>query len=171
MKRIVCGPGPDGRNVVVHQGALRSVGPDDPELAASSEAAGERMTLAWAAPRPVSDTADVTASFTDMNLHLSPGETRFLHVEIAPGAESPLHRTPHITDYLVAVSGRLTMVLEDGSEVPFEAGDVLVQLGGWHSWRNDGPEPFVMAGVVVGVETELDVPFGVEVRTDAVSDA
>ena len=171
MKRIVCGVGPDGRNVVVHQGALHRVGPDDPELAATSEAAGERMSLAWAAPRPVSAPDVVTGRFTDMTLHLAPGETRFLHVEIAPGAESPMHRTPHITDYLVAVSGTLTMVLEDGSEVPFEAGDVLVQLGGWHRWRNDAAVPFVMAGVAVGVETDLDVPFGVEVQAGAVTDA
>jgi mannose-6-phosphate isomerase-like protein (cupin superfamily) len=170
MKRIVCGPGIDGRNVVVHQGALHRVGPDDPELAAASEASGERMQLAWAAPRPVSDPEDVTGRFTDLNLQLAPGETRFMHVRIAPGAESPMHRTPHITDYLVAVSGTLTMVLEDGSEVPFEAGDVLVQLGGWHSWRNDSAEPFVMAGVVVGVETDREVPFGVELA-EAVADA
>ncbi|MGE3289424.1 MAG: cupin domain-containing protein [Pseudonocardia sp.] len=171
MKRIVCGGGADGLNVVVHQGALHRVGPDDPELAAASEASGERMSLAWAAPRPVSDTADVSGAHTDLNLQLAPGETRFLHVRIAPGAASPMHRTPHITDYLVAVSGVLTMVLEDGSEVAFEAGDVLVQLGGWHRWRNDGTEPFVMAGVVVGVETETAVPFGVEVRAEAGSDA
>jgi mannose-6-phosphate isomerase-like protein (cupin superfamily) len=171
MKRIVCGPGPDGRNVVVHTGALHRVGPDDPELAATSEAAGERMSLAWAAPRPVADTADVTGRYTDLDLHLAPGETRFLHVEIAPGAQSPMHRTPHITDYLVAVSGTLTMVLEDGSEVPFTAGDVLVQLGGWHRWRNDGAEPFVMAGVILGVETDADVPFGVELLAEAGTDA
>jgi quercetin dioxygenase-like cupin family protein len=171
MKRIVCGVGPDGRNIVVHEGPLRRVGPEDPELASSSEAAGEQMFLAWAAPKPVSDPADHTTSVPDGDLHLAPGETRFLRIEIAPGAESPMHRTPHITDYLIALSGSLTMILEDGSSVPFEAGDMLVQLAGWHRWRNDGNEPFVMAGVVVGVETDEDVPFGVEMQQEADTDA
>ena len=171
MKRIVCGAGPGGRNVVVHQGPLRRVGPGDPEQAAASAASGEQMFLAWAAPRPVSDPADHTSTVPDFDLHLAPGETRFLRIEIAPGAESPLHRTPHITDYLVALSGTLTMILEDGSAVPFETGDMLVQLGGWHRWKNEGTEPFVMAGVVVGVETDEDVPFGVEMLHGVDADA
>jgi hypothetical protein len=45
----------------------------------------------------------------------------------------------------------------------FAAGDMLVQLAGWHSWRNEGAEPFVMAGVIIGIETDEDVPFGVEI--------
>ena len=112
-----------------------------------------------------------TSTVPDFDLHLAPGETRFLRIEIAPGAESPLHRTPHITDYLVALFGTLTMILEDGTAVPFETGDMLVQLAGWHRWKNEGTEPFVMAGVVVGVETDEDVPYGVEMWQGADADA
>jgi mannose-6-phosphate isomerase-like protein (cupin superfamily) len=71
-----------------------------------------------------------------------------------------MHRTPHINDYLVAVSGELTMYTEDGTSVAFAAGDMLVQLAGWHYWRNEGTEPFVMAGVVLGIETGEDVASG-----------
>jgi quercetin dioxygenase-like cupin family protein len=73
-----------------------------------------------------------------------------------------MHRTPHINDYLIALAGELTMYLEDGSSVKFTAGDMLVQLAGWHSWKNEGAEPFVMAGVVIGIKTDENVPYGVE---------
>jgi quercetin dioxygenase-like cupin family protein len=42
-----------------------------------------------------------------------------MRVEIAPGAESPMHRTPHINDYPVAVSGEQTMYTEDGMSATF----------------------------------------------------
>lgn len=162
MKRIICGVGDRGKNTVLFQGAPRTMGAPDEELAASSQAAGERMRLAWAASAPDGSTDDYAADISDFHLKLNPGETRFMRVEIAPGAESPMHRTPHINDYLVAVSGELTMYTEDGTSAKFSAGDMLVQLGGWHWWRNEGTEPFVMAGVVIGIETDEDVPFGVE---------
>ena len=162
MKRVICGPGPDGRNVVLHEGPPRAVGPDaGSDLAEASEQAGESMFYAWAAPGPVASTDDFAAEMDPFNFRLGPGETRFMRVEVAPGGSSPMHRTPYITDYLVALSGELTMELEDGSTTKFGAGDMLVQLGGMHAWRNEGSEPFVMAGVVVGVESELDVPNGV----------
>jgi quercetin dioxygenase-like cupin family protein len=100
----------------------------------------------------------------EFNFRLSPGEVRFLHVRIAPGTVSPMHRTPFTNEYLVAVSGELTMIAEDGTSAKFSAGDVLVQLAGWHSWRNDGDVPFVMAGAAVGVESDSDSPSGVELR-------
>jgi hypothetical protein len=40
---------------------------------------------------------------------------------------------------------------------------MFVQLAGWHCWRNEGSEPFVMAGVIIGIETEEDVYYGVEI--------
>jgi hypothetical protein len=39
---------------------------------------------------------------------------------------------------------------------------MFVQLAGWHAWKNEGTVPFIMAGVVVGIETDIKVPFGVE---------
>jgi quercetin dioxygenase-like cupin family protein len=53
------------------------------------------------------------------------------------------------------------MHLEDGTSCKIEAGDMFVQLAGWHWWKNTGTEPFVMAGVVVGIATDEIVPYGV----------
>jgi quercetin dioxygenase-like cupin family protein len=124
------------------------------------------MHLAWAARDTRHWAEDFGATLEGFTLALKPGETRFLRVEIAPGAQSPVHRTPQINDYLVALSGELVMILEDGSSVLFRPGDMLVQLAGWHSWRNDGDVPFVMASVLVGVETTDLVPYGVEFADD-----
>lgn len=88
MKRVICGVGDDGRNVVLFDGPLRRLGFSDPELAASSEAAGEAMYLAWAAKGLESATEDRMNVVEDFNMRLAPGETRFMRVEIAPGAES-----------------------------------------------------------------------------------
>lgn len=98
----------------------------------------------------------------DFNLQLKPGENRFFRVELAPGAESVFHRTPYVNDYFVALAGELTMYMEDGSSCKIEPGDMFVQLAGWHSWKNEGTEPFVMAGMMLGIETDADVPFGFE---------
>jgi quercetin dioxygenase-like cupin family protein len=163
MKRLIFGAAlPDGQTSVLHNEPLRRLGFDNEELAASSEAAGEGTYLAWAAKDLQTSAEDYASVIPDFNLQLRPGETRFVRTEIAPGAESPMHRTPHINDYLIALSGELTMHMEDGTSAKIAAGDMFVQLAGWHWWKNEGTEPFVMAGVVIGVETDVDVPYGVE---------
>jgi quercetin dioxygenase-like cupin family protein len=163
VKRIICGVGDSGKNTVLFQGAPRAMGAGDAEPQASPDSKGERVYLAWATSALDGSTDDYATEIQDFHFKLSPGETRFMRVEIAPGAESRMHRTPHINDYLVAVSGELTMYTDDGGSARFAAGDMLVQLAGWHSWRNEGAEPFVMAGVIIGIETDEDVPFGVEI--------
>jgi quercetin dioxygenase-like cupin family protein len=162
VKRLIFGVGDDGRNVTLHQGPLRRLGIHDEELAAESKAANESIYVAWAARDSKSGTDDYASEIADFNLKLKPGETRFIRVSIGPGAQSAMHRTPNVNDYLIAMSGELTMYLEDGSSAKIEAGDMFVQLAGWHWWKNEGTEPFVMAGIVVGIETDVDVPYGVE---------
>jgi len=162
VKRIVLGVGEDGRSSVLIEGPPRPVPRVNQQLEASAEEPKERVYLVWSTPNPDSSARDYAAEMTDFNFRLSPGEVRFLRVEIAPGAESPMHRTPYTNEYLVAISGELTMYAEDGTSSIFQAGDSLVQLAGWHYWRNDNDAPFVMAGAVVGVESDLDIPSGVE---------
>jgi len=162
MQRFIFGLGRDGRNTTLHEGPVRPIGLNDGKLAATSEASGEGNYLAWAARDTKPAIEDFASTIPDFNLKLKPGELRFVRNVIAPGAESPMHRTPHINDYLVAISGELTMYLEDGTSRKITAGDMFVQLAGWHYWRNEGAEPFVMAGVVIGIETEEDVHYGVE---------
>jgi quercetin dioxygenase-like cupin family protein len=68
------------------------------------------------------------------------------------------HRTNTI-DYEYIVSGRIDLLMEDGSAITLEAGDVNVQLGGVHQWWNRYQEPCVLLVVMVGVDS--DEPPGV----------
>lgn len=66
-----------------------------------------------------------------------------------PGAAG-MHATASV-DCLMQLSGESVFLLED-AEVRLRPGDWLVINGVVHSWRNDGEEPSVIIGVVVGAE-------------------
>jgi mannose-6-phosphate isomerase-like protein (cupin superfamily) len=63
----------------------------------------------------------------------------------APG----MHRTPTI-DYALVVEGEITLELDDGVLVPIARGEVVVQNGTRHAWRNLTSEPATVAFFVVG---------------------
>lgn len=66
-----------------------------------------------------------------------------------PGAAG-LHATPTV-DCVMQVSGESVLVLED-TEVHLKPGDWLVINGVVHAWRNDGDEPAVLVGVMIGAD-------------------
>jgi len=65
--------------------------------------------------------------------------TLFVFADFAPGATSPMHATDTI-DYIVVVSGEVVFITETG-ETLLRAGDVLVDRGIMHAWRNDSDAP------------------------------
>jgi len=59
--------------------------------------------------------------------------------DLAPGSSAPMHRTSSI-DYNILITGKLILITEDGEEKLVEnPGDVVVQKGNMHAWRNPGP--------------------------------
>jgi hypothetical protein len=63
----------------------------------------------------------------------------------------------HITDSIdlgFVASGEIVSIQGDGSEVTLRPGDVYVQNGAMHAWRNDGDEPCMMMFVVMGTPRE-----------------
>jgi quercetin dioxygenase-like cupin family protein len=68
--------------------------------------------------------------------------------ERRPGGS--MHRTPSV-DYAICVEGERTLVLED-SEVVLRKGDVVIQLGNWHTWATHFPGPSMMSYVMIGGE-------------------
>jgi mannose-6-phosphate isomerase-like protein (cupin superfamily) len=64
-----------------------------------------------------------------------------------PSRGPGMHATSTI-DFIVVVSGRVTLVLENG-EADLAAGDAVVQLGAWHTWRNPWDEPCVLTGAAL----------------------
>lgn len=62
-------------------------------------------------------------------------------VDLAPGEQSPMHRTNSV-DYGVVLAGEAVLVLEDfevGPRRTLKVGDVSIQRGTLHSWRNPNP--------------------------------
>ncbi|PEQ11614.1 hypothetical protein B2G71_15935 [Novosphingobium sp. PC22D] len=75
------------------------------------------------------------------------GGTNFFYVEMAPGTASSVHATDTI-DYITMIRGAVVLVL-DTCEVLLRAGDLVVDRGVIHSWRNDGPDACAYAVVTV----------------------
>jgi quercetin dioxygenase-like cupin family protein len=65
--------------------------------------------------------------------------TLFVFSDFPPGGGSPMHATDTI-DYIVVVSGEVVFITETG-ETRLRAGDVLVDRGSMHAWRNDNDRP------------------------------
>lgn len=61
------------------------------------------------------------------------------------------HATMHTTDsidYLLVLSGELTMVMDAG-EVDLKPGDCIVQRGTRHGWANRGTEPVILVAALI----------------------
>ena len=94
--------------------------PEDPSISAEER---ERTTAR------LFTQMDATHCRTDTNRH--------------PG----MHKTRTV-DYVVLLSGEVTMLLDKG-EVNLKPFDVVVQRGTSHAWVNKGKEPAVLAAVLV----------------------
>jgi quercetin dioxygenase-like cupin family protein len=68
--------------------------------------------------------------------------------EMAPGAESPMHRTETV-DVGVVVEGETWLLLDDGSETRVGRGDAVVQRGTNHAWANRSDRPVRMLFVLI----------------------
>jgi mannose-6-phosphate isomerase-like protein (cupin superfamily) len=67
------------------------------------------------------------------------------------GAEKGMHRTDSV-DFGIVISGELTSRLDGGGEQVLRAGDIYIQNGAMHLWRNDMDEPAVF--VVISLPAE-----------------
>jgi hypothetical protein len=68
---------------------------------------------------------------------------------------SGMHRTETI-DYDIIVSGELWLELDGGETRHLKAGDIVVQNGTRHAWRNRGTAPAVMVAVLIGAAKQGD---------------
>lgn len=65
-------------------------------------------------------------------------------------ADNPgFHRTDSI-DYGVLLEGELCLELDEGQSTRLQPGDVVVQMGTRHAWRNTGNTPARMLFVMLG---------------------
>jgi quercetin dioxygenase-like cupin family protein len=81
--------------------------------------------------------------------------------EMAPGAESTMHRTQTV-DVGVVLEGETWLLLDDGSETRMVPGDAVVQRGTNHAWANRSDRPVRMVFVLIDgtISDELQAATG-----------
>lgn len=57
------------------------------------------------------------------------------YVDMSPGSASPMHRTLSL-DYGVVLEGEVEVILDSGETRLLKRGDICVQRGIMHAWRN-----------------------------------
>jgi mannose-6-phosphate isomerase-like protein (cupin superfamily) len=168
VRRIVTGHHPDGRSMVM-------INDDAPNTTEIKGWPGLWVTELWTTEEmPVDNKSTEDRGARKMRHDPGPGGTIFRIVEIPPeSASAPIdartafehlgsetkpraqdsakHQSMHKTnsvDYLVVLSGEMTMLMED-SEIALKPGDCIVQRGTNHAWVNKSGKPCVLAAILI----------------------
>lgn len=138
LRRVVTGLDQDGRSTVVIDGPAAQV--------------------IWTTDRsPADNDGSADAGGSALSFDIPVGGTTLFFTDFPPvsqAREIALHATDTL-DYAVVVSGCITLITQTG-ETNLHAGDVVVDRGVLHSWRNTEPHPcrmlfvFVKARPVIG---------------------
>ena len=142
VRRVVTGHDSQGRAIAqideVSQN-LRSARP------------GATACVVWTSQGfPVDNTGTADEGLRESGTTLENG-TVFRILELQPDNIPRVHRTDSL-DYAVIMSGEIDMELETGDITHLKAGDVIVQRGTVHNWINRGPDPCVIAFVLIAAK-------------------
>lgn len=93
-------------------------------------------------PVDLNDDVDITSHTQVMESGalglVQPGGTVCRIVDFGPQGSPLMHRTQSL-DYGVVLEGEIEMELDDGSVTLMKKGDIAVQRGTKHAWRNPSP--------------------------------
>lgn len=78
------------------------------------------------------------------------------HVDFVPGVQHAMHRTVSI-DYGVCLEGEIICLLDSGEERLLKRGDVCVQRGTMHAWRNPSSTEWARMLFVLQPCTTLEI--------------
>ena len=126
-RRIVTGLDAHGKSCVLIDAPLRPV---------QGSAA-----IVWHTPSlPADNAPQVDAGDTPVGFDaMQGGGSTFMVMDFSPDV-APFWHTTDTIDYIVMLVGEVVLALESG-EVTLRAGDVLVDRGISHCWRNDSGAP------------------------------
>lgn len=130
---------PVRRIVTGHDAAGRAVVRSDDLLPVEPIPSGDAaFSLVWTTASVPADNNDETdGRLRDAGLTLHQGSVIRI-VDMVPGGTSPFHRSSSI-DYGIILSGAVELELDDGAVTTAQAGDIIVQRGTIHLWRNPSP--------------------------------
>lgn len=139
-RRVVTGLDKAGRSTVIVDG---------PPIASISVSG--KSGLVWqtdAVPADNSGCEDISSGHISVGA-LGDGGTRFFIHEFPPRREGePFWHATDTIDYITMLEGEVVLMTETG-EVTLRRGDVLVDRGVRHAWRNDSDAPAVAAIVII----------------------
>jgi len=102
------------------------------ETIASGDADFALIWTTASVPADNNDPVDGRNRDAGLTLH---GGSAIRVVDMLPGRSSPMHRTDSI-DFGIVQSGQLELELDDGVVTLLGPGDIVVQRGTMHAWRN-----------------------------------
>ncbi|HEY7623064.1 MAG TPA: cupin domain-containing protein [Solirubrobacteraceae bacterium] len=139
-RRIVTGHDASGKSVVLSDGP-------NPKTLDIGTAAFHEIWITDRTPAPIAATEPEP---TDRPVRVPPPANGVMvrFTEMAPGAESPMHRTETV-DVGVVIEGETWLLLDDGSETRVGVGDAVVQRGTNHAWANRSDRPARMLFVLI----------------------
>lgn len=100
---------------------------------------------------PADNSSPLDTAKEGFSFNYARGGTKLMIVEFAPSPDlvPPGMHATNTLDYAIILDGRLSLYLEQG-EVEVGAGDIVVNRGNIHGWRNPGDSVARMA--VVGID-------------------
>jgi len=130
VRRVVTGHDARGRAVIRSDESLET------ETIPSGDAA---FALMWTtATVPADNNDEVDGREREAGLTIHQGSVIRI-VDMLPGGTSPMHRTNSI-DYGILIAGEVELELDDGVKTILRPGDIVVQRGTMHLWRNRSDE-------------------------------
>jgi quercetin dioxygenase-like cupin family protein len=152
-RRIVTGHDASGKSVVLSDAPT-------PKTLDIGTAAFHEIWITAQTPAPIAATEPEP---TERPLRTPPPPDGVIvrFTEMAPGAESPMHRTQTV-DVAVVLEGETWLLLDDGSETRMVPGDAVVQRGTNHAWANRSDRPVRMVFVLIDgtISDELQAATG-----------
>ena len=126
IRRVVTGHNENGAAIFVSDNKYETV------VIPSGDAAVATIWTTSTVPADLNDETDGRERDAGTTLK---GGSVIRVVDMLPGASSPMHRTNSI-DYGIVISGSVELELDDQLFKTLTAGDIIVQRGTIHKWRN-----------------------------------
>jgi quercetin dioxygenase-like cupin family protein len=142
MRKVLTGPGPDGRSTILS---------DEPiaELAPGQGRAATEIWMTPTLPPELPNARPKTIDAAELDVGIPPGAARTIYSVLAPGHQVPMHRTGTY-DVAFVIRGSAELLLQDGSSTELRAGDVFVMPCTVHGIRV-GTDGVVLTGIAMGI--------------------
>jgi hypothetical protein len=126
VRRVVTGHDANGRAVVVHD-----------DIRGTPDAWN---TVVWTTDTSPANNNDPIDGASRPVATTSPGGSICRYSEVPADFDSHMHRTLTL-DFGIIIEGEIDMELDGGEWVTLRAGDVIVQRGTNHAWKNSSGKP------------------------------